>query len=102
MECFQSANCTIRQETNIHLTRYCSAKQKNRRTASRPCGGSYILVEMVVLETTSENPSTQLSTGVFDLLGFPRALAGQQAGAVGSSWFMTGVGTLSDARSPLK
>lgn len=34
------------------------------------------MVEMVVLETTSENPSTQLSTGVSNLLGFPRTTAG--------------------------
>lgn len=59
------------------------------------------MVETAVIETASENSSTQLSTSVYCLLRFPRAVAGNQAKAVGSSEFMTVSGTKYGSRSPL-
>ena len=44
----------------------------------------FLLVEMAVLETASENPLPQLSTSVSVLLGFPSGDAGRQASPYGS------------------
>ena len=39
----------------------------------------FVLVEMAVIETASENPSSMLSTSVGGLLSFPRRCADRQA-----------------------
>ena len=53
------------------------------------------LVEPAVIETASENPSSQLSTSVVYLLGFPRRNADKQAFRFGISLFMKRAGDLS-------
>ena len=71
----------------MHAICKISLQKGKHPPAYLPLIGALLLVEMVGVEPTSENRSTQLSTGVFSLLRFPRVPAGQQADTVGSSLF---------------
>lgn len=60
-----------------------------------------MLVEMAVIETASEYTPATLSTHIVCRWGFPSRFAGKQTGRYGSSYFLTGAGTLLRASSPL-
>ena len=63
--------CRKRWTVRFRLPKKNEPKPKNRFR--------FVLVEMAVIETASENPSSMLSTSVGGLLSFPRRCADRQA-----------------------